>query len=97
MIKNPEIHDPRNTRNPAHQCPHLPRRFSPYRNSPRNADSRKKENVPSIANGCPITPPARRENCAQLVPHCNSMGMPVTTPSAKLMPKIFVQQRADSL
>jgi hypothetical protein len=41
--------------------PHLPRRLSPYRNSPRNADSRKKENVTSMANGCPITPPARRK------------------------------------
>ena len=38
-----------------------------------------------------------RENCAQLVPNWNSMGMPVTTPMAKLMAKIFAQKRAARL
>ncbi len=33
---------------------------------------------------------------AQLVPNWNSMGMPVTTPMAKLMPKILIQKRAAS-
>jgi len=36
------------------------------------------------------------ENRAQFVPNSNSMGMPVTTPSVKLMPKIFPQNRAAS-
>ena len=46
MMKNPESHDPTNTANPAHQCPQRLSRPSPYRNSPRNADSRKNENTP---------------------------------------------------
>src|SRR6267154_165704 len=37
MMKNPESHDPRNTKKPAHQCPHFPRRFSPYTNTPSKA------------------------------------------------------------
>src|SRR5947208_13650188 len=56
MMKKPDSHDPRKTRKPAHQCPHRPSRFSPYRKRPRNADSRKKQNVPSMASGCPMTP-----------------------------------------
>ena len=43
---------------------------------------------------CPITGPAARENAAQLVPNWNSIGMPVTTPTAKLMPKTRIQKRA---
>ena len=41
-----------------------------------------------------MTPPAWPENCAQLVPNWNSMGMPVTTPTAKLSPKMRIQNRA---
>jgi hypothetical protein len=41
--------------------------FSPKRNSPRKADSAKKAKTPSIASVCPTTPPAYRENPAQLV------------------------------
>ncbi len=44
-----------------------------------------------------MTPPASLEKRAQLVPNWNSMGMPVTTPMAKLMAKIFTQKRAASL
>ena len=47
-----------------------------------------------MARVCPITPPAKREKCDQLVPNWNSIGMPVTTPMAKLMPKILAQKRA---
>jgi hypothetical protein len=54
----------------------------------------KKEKTPSIASVCPITPPAARENCAQFVPNWNSIGIPVTTPIAKLMPKILAQKCA---
>ncbi len=97
MMKNPEIHEPSATSRPAVQCPHLLSRFSPKRNKPRNADSKKKANTPSMASVWPITPPAKREKCAQLVPNWNSMGMPVTTPRAKLMPKILAQKRADWL
>jgi hypothetical protein len=68
---------------------------SPKRKRPRKADSRKKEKMPSIASGMPMTPPVRRENSDQLVPNWNSMGIPVTTPRRKLMAKIFAQKRAE--
>ena len=50
-----------------------------------------------MASLWPMTPPAAREKAAQLVPNWNSMGIPVTTPLAKLMPKIFAQKRAARL
>ena len=37
-----------------------------------------------------------RRSAAQLVPNWNSIGTPVTTPTAKLMPKIRIQNRAAS-
>ena len=66
-------------------------------NNPRKVDSRKNEKTPSIASVCPMTPPADLENRAQFVPNWNSMGMPVTTPIAKLMAKIRAQKRAARL
>jgi len=50
--------------------------------------------MPSIASVVPTTPPANSEKRDQLVPNWNSMGMPVTTPTAKLIPKIRTQKRA---
>ena len=44
-----------------------------------------------------MTPPAYVENRAQFVPNSNSMGIPVTTPTAKLMANIFPQNRAPVL
>ncbi len=41
-----------------------------------------------------MTPPAKREKAAQLVPNWNSIGIPVTTPTAKLIPKMRIQKRA---
>ena len=73
-----------------------PSRCSPKTSRPRKLDSRKNANSPSIASVWPMTPPAYRENAAQLVPNWNSIGMPVTTPTAKLMPKIRIQNRAAS-
>src|SRR5215472_16332175 len=69
MMKNPLVQEPRKTRNPAHQCPRGPNRFSPKRNRPRNADSRKNAKTPSMASVCPMIPPAKREKCDQLVPN----------------------------
>ena len=40
--------------------------------------------MPSMASVWPITPPANREKCDQLVPNWNSIGMPVTTPNHKI-------------
>ena len=51
------------------QCIFAESLFSPNKNSPRNADSKKKEKTPSIASGWPITPPVTRANCDQLVPN----------------------------
>jgi hypothetical protein len=53
--------------------------------------------MPSIASVCPMTPPALLANADQLVPNWNSIGMPVTTPMAKLMAKILAQNRAERL
>src|SRR6266403_976537 len=69
VMKNPESHDPSQTRKAAHQCPVRPSFFSPNKNIPRKLDSRKKENTPSIASVWPMTPPAALENAAQLVPN----------------------------
>ena len=49
--------------------------------------------MPSIASVCPMTPPEYFEKFAQFVPNWNSIGMPVTTPTAKFSPKIFAQNR----
>ncbi len=97
MMKKPDSQDPRKTRKAAHQWPRGPKRFSPNRNSPRKADSRKNANTPSMARVWPMTPPAAFENGAQFVPNWNSMGIPVTTPMVKLMAKIFPQKRAARL
>src|ERR1700733_16223605 len=67
MMKNPEIHEPVQTMKVAPKCSHFESRFSPKRNSPRNVDSRKKEKTPSMARGCPMIPPVRRENSDQFV------------------------------
>ena len=40
-----------------------------------------------------MTPPEYLEKFAQFVPNWNSIGMPVTTPTAKFRPKIFAQNR----
>src|SRR5271155_5112897 len=93
-MKYPESQEPRNIISEENQWARGPRRFSPKRKSPRKEDSRKNENTPSIASVCPITPPADLENCAQFVPNWNSIGIPVTTPIAKLMAKILAQKRA---
>src|SRR6185437_12849419 len=63
MMKNPEIQEPSHTITAEPQCPKADKRFSPKRNRPRNADSRKNAKTPSIASGWPITPPVTRENC----------------------------------
>ena len=50
--------------------------------------------MPSMASVWPMTPPENAEKRAQLVPNWNSIGMPVTTPTAKLMAKMRAQNRA---
>src|SRR6202158_3457742 len=95
-MKYPDNHEPTKTATADSQCAFGLNRFSPYRNNPRNADSRKKANIPSMARVWPITPPANREKSDQLVPNWNSIGMPGTTPNTKLMLKILPQKRAAS-
>jgi hypothetical protein len=74
-----------------------PKRCSPKRKSPTNADSRKNAKAPSIARVWAMMSPAKREKAAQLVPNWNSSGMPVTTPMTKVTAKILAQNRADLL
>ena len=69
MMKKPESHAPMQVIRVANQCSFGPSRFSPNSTSPRNVDSRKNENTPSMARVCPMTPPAAREKAAQLVPN----------------------------
>src|ERR1700683_875862 len=90
-------HEPSQTNNTETQWPFCPSRFSPKSIKPRKLDSRKKENIPSMASVWPITPPAVRENAAQFVPNWNSMGTPVTTPRAKLRAKMRAQKRTARL
>src|ERR1700722_20222271 len=96
MMKKPESQDPQKTKKAEAQCALGDSRFSPKRKSPRNADSRKKEKMPSMAIGIPMTPPVLRENSDQLVPNWNSIGMPVTTPRRKLTAKMRAQKRAET-
>ena len=81
----------------AKKCIPRPTLFQPNSRIARKPDSRKKAKVPSMARVCPMTPPAYLEKCDQLVPNWNSIGMPVTTPSAKLTAKMRAQKRAQSL
>jgi len=94
MMNQPDNHDPRNNITADRKCTRGPKRFSPKRKRPRKVDSAKKANMPSMAKVVPMTPPAKAENRAQLVPNWNSSGMPVTTPIAKLRPKMRPQKRA---
>jgi hypothetical protein len=64
--------------------------------SPTRLDKLVRDFFRRCSSNCtvPITPPANVENRAQFVPNWNSMGMPVTTPMAKLTAKIFAQNFA---
>jgi hypothetical protein len=79
------------------QCTRCPKRSSPKRKTPTNADSRKNAKAPSIARVWAIMSPAKREKAAQFVPNWNSKGMPVTTPITKVTAKILPQNRAELL
>ena len=96
MMKYPDSQLPAKRASAARKCPRRPSRRSPKTRRPRKLDSRKNANKPSIARVWPTTPPAYWEKRAQLVPNWNSIGIPVTTPTAKLRPKIRIQKRAAS-
>jgi hypothetical protein len=96
VMKYPESQLPAKRAAAARKWPIRESRFSPNTSSDRNADSRKKAKRPSIASVWPTTFPAYRENRPQFVPNWNSIGIPVTTPTAKLIPKIRIQKRAAS-
>jgi hypothetical protein len=95
-MKYPLSQDPAKTIAAEKKCPRGESLFSPKRNSPRNADSAKNANIPSSASVRPMTPPVASLKRAQFVPNWNSIGIPVTTPSAKLIPKMRAQKRARS-
>jgi hypothetical protein len=93
-MKNPETTAPSATMIEDSQCRPRLTRCSPNRNRPRNDDSAKNANTPSMNSVCPTTGPAKCEKRAQLVPNWNSIGIPVTTPVAKVMAKMRAQKRA---
>ena len=64
-------------------------RFFPKIHRPRKVDSRKNASSASKASGAPKMSPTKREYSDQFMPNWNSWTMPVATPSAKLMRRIF--------
>ena len=58
MMKNPDSHEPANTSSADSQCTRGLTRLRPARKMPRNTDSAKNANTPSIASVWPMTPPA---------------------------------------
>ena len=58
MMKKPDSHEPTNTNSAEIQCTRGLTRLRPARKIPRNTDSAKNANTPSIASVWPITPPA---------------------------------------
>ena len=71
------------------KCAFLPTLFQPHRDIARNVDSIKKANTASIASGLPNTSPTKVEYIGQLVPNWNTITIPVTTPTANIIPKSF--------
>jgi hypothetical protein len=65
--------------------------FQPKIQRPMKTDSIKNATVASMARGAPKMSPTYLEYSAQFIPNWNSMVMPVTTPSAKLIRNSFPQ------
>ena len=95
-MKKPESTAPSATITDESQCSPRPTRRSPKRKIPRKDDSAKKAKTPSMNSVWPTTGPAYCEKRAQFVPNWNSIGMPVTTPVAKVIAKMRAQNRAAS-
>ena len=57
-MKKPDSHEPANSISDEIQCTRALKRSRPARKIPRNTDSAKNANAPSIARVVPITPPA---------------------------------------
>ena len=93
MMKNAEKLTPSATSQIDARWASLGIRFQPKIHSPMNVDSRKKATRPSIARGAPKTSPTKREYSLQFIPNWNSWTMPVATPMAKLIRKIFPKNR----
>ena len=68
-------------------------RFQPKSMIPRNPASRKKPVIPSNARRGEKMLATASENLEKLVPNSNSRTMPDTTPTPKLIAKIFTQKR----
>ena len=85
--------EPKTTAQMLARCSFFGRRFHPKIQTPMNVASKKKAMSPSNASGAPKTSPTKREHADQFMPNWNSCTMPVTTPIAKLMRKIFPNSR----
>ena len=77
----------------AKKCSLGPTRPVPKSMMPRKPASRKNEVSTSRPISGPMTGPASCENFAKASPNSNDSTMPVTTPTAKLIAKMFSQDR----
>ena len=94
MIQNAESVEPIATIRLENQSVFTETRFQPKISTAMKTDSRKNANMPSAAKGAPKMSPTKREYSDQFIPNWNSSGMPVATPTAKLMTKSLIQNRA---
>src|SRR5699024_3805872 len=63
----------------------FPKRSQPNTQMPKNVDSKKKANNPSIASEGPTASATDLEQSDQYIPNSNSCKIPVTTPTARLI------------
>src|ERR1700682_1718365 len=91
MIHVDESTVPSATMHVAKKCSFGPTRPSPKSMIPRNPASRKNEVSTSRAINGPMTDPAIWENREKVSPNSNDSTIPVTTPIAKLIAKMFSQ------
>ena len=91
MILTDERTVPRATMQVAKKCSFGPTRPSPKSMIPRNPPSRKNAVSTSYAINGPMTDPAIWENREKVSPNSNESTIPLTTPIAKLIAKMFSQ------
>src|SRR5690625_3873752 len=84
-IQKADNTDPNETSHTEARWSFLPRRFHPNTQIPRKVDSIKKASSAAIASEGPNTAPTKREYDDQFIPNWNSLKIPVTTPTAKLI------------
>ncbi len=94
MIQNAEIDEPSATMPVANRWMPLGTRPQPRIITPTKPASSMKAIAPSKPRMLPMNWPVNCENGPQFVPNWNSIGMPLTTPTAKFSNSSFAQKRA---